>query len=145
VEQRQLDIHEDQIGPLLCCFLDCLDPVFCLKHLIPGVGQEIAQDLPVVFLVLDYENSPAHARARSACCCSTLTGMLMLKVEPFPTSDSTQMRPPCISTMRREMDNPSPVPPFFLVAELSACWNSSKILARSASGIPGPVSHTDRV
>ena len=47
------------------------------------------------------------------------------------------MRPPCISMIRREMANPSPVPPFFLVIELSACWNSWKSLAWSAVEIPG--------
>ena len=47
---------------------------------------------------------------------------------PCRAPNSTQSLPPCISTMRREIDRPRPVPPFFLVAELSACWNSSKIL-----------------
>ena len=63
----------------------------------------------------------------------------------FPSSDSTQIVPPCISTMRLAIDRPSPVPPFFLVVELSACWNSSKILAWSASEMPGPVSRTATV
>src|SRR5690606_31251902 len=78
-------------------------------------------------------------------CCSTFTGTVNEKVEPSPRWESTQMRPPCISTIRLEIDRPSPVPPFFLVAELSACWNSSKILPRSASEMPGPVSCTESV
>jgi two-component system cell cycle response regulator DivK len=41
--------------------------------------------------------------------------------------------------------NPSPVPPFFFVIEESACWNSSKIFACSASAMPGPVSRTATV
>ena len=45
--------------------------------------------------------------------------------------------------MRREIESPSPLPPFARVLELSACWNSSKILCWSASEIPGPVSDTD--
>ena len=47
--------------------------------------------------------------------------------------------------IRLAIDNPSPVPPFFFVDELSACWNSSKILAWSASLMPGPESQTATV
>ena len=38
------------------------------------------------------------------------------------------MRPPCSSTILREIDRPRPVPPFLRVLVLSTCWNSSKIL-----------------
>ena len=41
------------------------------------------------------------------------------KVAFFPGVDSTQMRPPCISTICLVMASPSPVPPFALVGELS--------------------------
>src|SRR6266852_5265996 len=78
-------------------------------------------------------------------CCSTLTGMLKEKVDPSPGADSSQIRPPCISTMRLAMDNPSPLPPFVRVDELSACWNSPKILTWSAGSMPGPVSWTATV
>src|SRR6266852_5874643 len=127
VERRQLNIHQDQVWPMLGSRGNCLYAVFGFNHVVSGVSQKIAQDLSIVFLVLDHENSFGHAR--STCCCSTLTGRVIEKVAPLPISDSTQMRPPCSSMIRRAMDNPSPVPPFFLVAELSACWNSSKILA----------------
>ena len=40
------------------------------------------------------------------------TGKLNENVEPLPRVDSTQMRPPCSSTMRLAMASPSPVPPF---------------------------------
>src|SRR5262249_1747393 len=122
-----------------------LHAVLGLDHLEAGIGQKVAQDLPIVFLILDHENSLGHTFSRSACCCSTLTGRLIENVAPLPSSDSTQMRPPCISMMRRAMDKPSPVPPFFLVAELSACWNSSKILPLSFASMPRPVSRTGTV
>ena len=48
-----------------------------------------------------------------------------MKVAPLPGLESTHSRPPCISMIRREIASPSPVPPFALVIELSACWNSS--------------------
>ena len=38
-------------------------------------------------------------------------GMVKEKVEPCPSSESTQIRPPCESMTWREIDNPSPVPP----------------------------------
>ena len=53
--------------------------------------------------------------------CFTLTGSMKEKVEPLPTTESTQMRPPCISMMRFDMASPKPVPPFLRVIELSAC------------------------
>jgi hypothetical protein len=55
---------------------------------------------------------------------SAMTGTLNEKTEPLPRSDSTHIRPPSSSMMRLDIANPSPVPPFFLVIELSACWNS---------------------
>ena len=76
---------------------------------------------------------------------ATWTGSVNWNTEPLPSSDSTHSLPPCISTMRREIERPRPVPPFFLVAELSACWNSSKILPWSAWEMPGPLSCTATV
>ncbi len=67
---------------------------------------------------------------------------LTRKVAPCPSSDSTEIVPPCISTMRFEIARPSPVPPFLRVFELSTCWNSPKILSWSSGAMPGPVSRT---
>src|SRR5215475_1311963 len=47
------------------------------------------------------------------------TGSSRRNVEPLPTLDSTQMRPPCISTICLAMARPRPVPPLALVLELS--------------------------
>src|SRR5215467_1034495 len=38
-------------------------------------------------------------------------GNFIWKVEPLPNVDSTQMRPPCISTICFAMASPRPVPP----------------------------------
>src|SRR6266536_74882 len=91
-----------------------------------GACQQIPQDSPIVFLILDHQDELAHGGPAWA---STRTGRVKQKVDPLPGSDSTQIRPPCISMMRLAMDKPRPVPPFFRVIELSACWNSSKIFA----------------
>jgi hypothetical protein len=54
-------------------------------------------------------------------CCSTRTGSVKENVDPSPGLDSTQIRPPCSSTMRLEMVRPKPVPPFSRVIDDSAC------------------------
>jgi hypothetical protein len=41
------------------------------------------------------------------------------KVEPRPGADSTQIFPPCSSTIRFEIASPRPVPPFLRVIALS--------------------------
>ncbi len=86
-----------------------------------GSGKHVANDLAIILLVFDYQNALAHA---GSTCRSTRTGSLKENVEPWPTCDSTQILPPCISMMRLDMASPKPVPPFLRVIVLSACWNS---------------------
>src|SRR6516165_4832301 len=125
VEKRKLNVHEDHIGTMRGSGGQRLLAVADLEDLESSMAKEIAKDSPIVLLVLDYQNALCHAFPT---CCSTSTGTSRKKVEPAPSFDSTQMRPPCIATIRRAIDRPSPVPPFFLVVVSSACWNSSKIL-----------------
>jgi hypothetical protein len=61
-------------------------------------------------------------------------------VVPFPCVLSTQMRPPCASTMPRAIASPSPVP-FRSVRR--ACQNRSKTRGRCSGGMPGPASVTE--
>src|SRR5215831_1172679 len=49
---------------------------------------------------------------------SVRVGSSIWKVEPLPKVDSTQIRPPCISTICLAMASPRPVPPLALVREL---------------------------
>ena len=60
----------------------------------------------------------------------------MRNVEPLPRLDSTQMRPPCISTICLAMASPRPVPPLALVLELSIWWNCSKTRFSSSCRYP---------
>src|SRR5262249_30843715 len=122
IHDRQLDIHQNEIGPLLCDCRQRLLAVFGLRDFVVGRGKHIADDLPIIRLVLDHQNALAHAASTSR---STTTGSVKANVEPWPGCDSTQIRPPCISMMRLEMASPKPVPPFLRVMALSACWNSS--------------------
>ena len=68
--------------------------------------------------------------------------MVKWKMDPFPGSLETQMRPPINSTSWEVMASPSPVPPNRRVIDESACVNASKIEACFSSGMPIPVSVT---
>src|SRR5262249_48599125 len=121
IHNRQLDIHQDKIRPLLC---DCRERLFAVLYLrdrIVGGSQHIADDLTIIRLVLDHQNALAHEASTWR---STMTGSVKANVEPCPGCDSTHIRPPCISMIRLEMASPKPVPPFLRVIALSACWNS---------------------
>src|SRR5271166_193159 len=140
VHNRHLDIHQDKIRPLFRDSCQCLLTIFGRGDLIVCGGKHIVNDLATIRLVLDHQNALAHA---ASTCRSTITGRLNANVEPWPGCNSTQILPPCISTMRLDIASPKPVPPFFLVMALSACWNSWNSLAWSAAEMPGPVSRTD--
>ena len=67
-----------------------------------------------------------------------------MKVLPSPGVLSIQICPPIISTSRREMVRPSPVPPCLRVVDMSAWvkgWNS---LATWSGLMPMPVSRTEK-
>src|SRR5947207_1937279 len=142
VENGELDVHQDQVRPMFLGLLQRLHAVFRDKHFVSGIRQKIAKNLPIVFLVLDHEYALRHV---CPACRSTVTGTVTKKVAPCPIAESTQILPPCIWMMRRAIVSPRPVPPFFLVAELSACANSPKIFAWSDGSLPGAVSRTEHV
>src|SRR6266536_6480357 len=125
VEDWHLHVHEDQIRAMVRRRSEPRFTVHSFDDLEISARQQIPQDLPIIFLSLDHQDALAHY---CPACASTLTGRVKQNVDPLPGSDSTQIRPPCISMMRLAIDRPRPVPPFFRVIELSACWNSSKIL-----------------
>src|SRR5215216_4770064 len=100
--------------------------VLRLDHLVVRTLEQIAQDLTIVLLILDHQNTACHP---GLACFSTSMGIENENVEPRPGMDSTQIRPPCSSIIRFDRANPRPVPPFCFVIELSTCWNSSNNLA----------------
>src|SRR5262245_59056950 len=98
-----------------------------LRSLLPKVDRDaLASHRTYADCLPDPQDALAHD---CPACASTRTGTVKQNVDPLPGSDSTQIRPPCISMMRLAIDRPRPVPPFLRVIELSACWNSSKIFA----------------
>ena len=66
----------------------------------------------------------------------------MRKVEPLPSSLSTEIVPPISSTRRLEMARPSPVPPNRRVVEASTWLNDVNSLSIRSGGMPMPVSRT---
>src|SRR5262245_12693173 len=138
VEHGQLNVHEHEIEPFRGRLGDALGSIHGLDHGVARSGEEIAQDGAQIFLVLHNKNSFTHGAPAAAAC----TGSSMRNVEPCPRLDSTQMRPPCISTISLAMARPSPVPPLARVFELSTWRNFSKTRSQSSAGIPGPVSLT---
>src|SRR5215211_3500043 len=68
-------------------------------------------------------------------------GMANPKVLPTPTSLSTQIRPPCNSTIRLDRVSPRLVPSVE-GAVRPPCWKASKIRSRSSAATPTPVSET---
>ncbi len=66
------------------------------------------------------------------------------KVLPWPTSLSTQMRPPIIWTSCEQIARPRPVPPYLRVVEASAWAKASKISRCFSAGMPMPVSLTSK-
>src|SRR5580704_14950261 len=141
VHHRHLDVHQNQVGLVLGGLGHALGAVMRLDHVVARHAEKVAQDLAIVLGVLDHEYLLAHWAASLTGW--ALTGIEIVKVDPLPTSEWTVMRPPCSSTMRREIDRPSPVPPFLRVMVLSTCWNSSKMRAWSAGAMPGPESTTE--
>ncbi len=65
VHDRQLDIYQNEIGPLLCDCRRRLLAVFGLGDLIVGRSKHVADDLAIIRLVLDHQNALAHAASRA--------------------------------------------------------------------------------
>ena len=60
VHDRELNIHQDEIGSLLC---DCRQrqlTVFGLRDFVVSRGQHIADDLAIIRLIVDHQNALAH-------------------------------------------------------------------------------------
>ena len=73
-----------------------------------------------------------------------LRGKNNVNLLPSFVSLSNSMIPPNKSERPRLMDNPKPVPPYFLLVEPSACWNASKMTLCFSFEIPIPVSEISK-
>ena len=100
------------------------------------VGQHLLEDAAVGGVVVHDQHRQAvqvrpaaPAAAGGAPSLARPNRAVKWNVLPWPTSLSTQMRPPIRSTSCAEIVSPRPVPPYLRVVELSACANGSKIAA----------------
>src|SRR5262245_66387844 len=125
VKTGELNIHQDQVRDIGFSQGHPFFPGNCFGQLIACAREEVAQDTPVGLMIFNNKDSLVHETSTWR---STLTGKMNMNVAPAPTFDSTQMRPPCISTIRLAIASPRPVPPFARELEPLTCWNSSKIL-----------------
>src|SRR5262249_51182357 len=66
------------------------------------------------------------------------------KALTWPSSLSTQMRPPCASTTILQKVRPRPVDIFRPAFRVSTCPNFSKIRSNASAGMPSPVSATEK-
>src|SRR5580700_1571985 len=64
-------------------------------------------------------------------------------VEPCPGCDSTEILPPCRSTIFLQMASPMPVPANS--SRLCSRWNMPKILSKYCGSIPNPLSFTEKI
>src|SRR6266567_5119183 len=91
VEDWELDVHENEVRPVgRRCGKSRL-AILGFDDLEIGTRQQVPQDLPIVFLILDYQDALAHHGPAWG---STSTGSVKQNVDPLPGSDSTQIRPP---------------------------------------------------
>jgi hypothetical protein len=63
------------------------------------------------------------------------------KVEPFPSSDSTHICPPCLSIIFLQIASPIPVPGYS--SFLCSLLKTSKIFSEYCGSIPIPLSFTE--
>src|ERR1700730_15183719 len=118
VDDRQLNIHENEVRPDLGCHCNSLFPIDSLQYLETGIGEQIVENTSIVLGILDDEYALAHAACLRS---SARIGKKMVKVEPVPGVERRSMRPPCAVSRRRAIESPSPVPPFCRVMLLSIC------------------------
>ena len=74
----------------------------------------------------------------------TSTGKRTVNAVPFPGVLDTVIAPPSISQNIRLIAKPSPVPPYLLAVDASACANATKSRPSCSGVIPMPVSSTTR-
>src|SRR5438034_7255832 len=94
VDDRKLDVHEDEVRMLIHCHGHAGHAVHRLDDVVSGGGEQIAEDLAVVLGIFDHKNALFHA---ASFCCSARIGTTIRKVEPTPSSEATEIVPPCIS------------------------------------------------
>src|SRR5215470_11250533 len=122
IHSGELDVHEyegrrffqGEFEPFFGCFT--LDGLVALNL------EHVAHELAVLLVVFDDKDQFASHYPSPL----MFVGSVKVKVEPLPTSLSTQIFPPCSSTNFLAKVSPSPVPSILCVESEPTCRNSSK-------------------
>src|SRR5712692_10871806 len=148
---RQVEVEQDEIGPdgagervLSPEVSERLDAIGHDMQPVadPGLCQRLLHEPRLTWIVLDEEDvAPLSQHLHAASCCAPIAGSVNLNVDPFRGSDSTQIRPPCCSTIFLQMANPIPVPSYS--SRLWSRWKIRKIRSRYFASMPTPLSCTE--
>ena len=135
VEPRHLLIEHD--GVVLAAVTKAIQPGLAVGgfvHLVAGRFERQAHHVPDMGFVVD-DRAASHGPAALASVPERLTDSrtVNVNVDPRPGSDWTVSRPPCPSTIRREIVKPSPAPP---PDACGTCTNGSKILGQVVARDP---------
>src|SRR5436853_1595846 len=145
IHQRKPEIHQDQIRLFLRRLPDAFLSVCGLDHLV-FVFEQLDNEVSVEPDIVHHQDLPLRhdlpPRVVWGAYCGGVRGRVTVNVDPLPTSLATAIAPPSSVTNRFAIARPSPVPPYRLVLDMSAWWNSSKIPWSSSLAMPIPVSRT---
>jgi two-component system response regulator FixJ len=158
VHVRHLHVHQyRRIGRPARRF-DGLGAIACGIHGQSGRFQVQPRNLPVDRFVIDRQDALpgvalaqcrlGRARGKRRCrhfgpASPFFRRAVNQNVLPAPGVLSAPTSPPINSARRRLMANPSPVPPYRRVVELSACSKAPNSLESASGAIPIPVSSTE--
>src|ERR1019366_5232161 len=135
VEHGHVQIHQDEVGPVLARGQHGFAAIGGGHHHKALPLQTPHQHVAAEFIVFRQEQF-GHGQA------PRFAGIRMVKSEPFPGSLRTEISPPIRRHILRLMARPKPVPPYFRVVEASPwekAWNS-RVCCSGA--MPMPVSFT---
>src|SRR5229473_4902463 len=109
-----------------------------------GIAEGFLRQPDITGTVFDQENLNGHTCSSDGCYNSfSLSASAKRKVEPCPGCDSTEMLPPCRSTIFLQMASPIPVPANS--SRLCSRWNIPKIFSKYCASIPNPLSFTEKI
>src|SRR6185436_5437376 len=124
VEQHRVELHRIQLRAAIA-------HARRTQHVVTAQHEQLEHE-PTAPQVIFHNEDTRHQA----------TGILTVKVVPTPSSLSTSIVPPCISTSRLVSASPSPVPPGRSPEGSVSCSNARYSRDRSAGAIPIPVSIT---
>src|SRR6266436_5617749 len=109
-----------------------------------GIPECFLRQPDITGAVFDQENLFGHAFSSDGSHdFLSLSAKAKRNVEPCPGCDSTEMLPPCRSTIFLQMANPMPVPEN--CSRVCSRWNMPKIFSKYCESIPSPLSRTANI